>query len=77
MSTALLQRKAGATMGLLLPDLRSEFWLPVRPDQTGSFFLIGTDRQARIRLVLDPSRPKFKVEIFFVIVLKKIGLKVP
>jgi len=28
-------------------------------------------------LVLDPSRPKFKVEIFFVIVLKKIGLKVP
>ena len=44
----------------VLPDLRSGFWLPVRPDQTGSFFLIGTDQQARIRSASDFAQPKFK-----------------
>ena len=45
---------------LVLPDLRSGFWLPVRPDQTGSSFLTGTDQQVRIRSASDSAQPKFK-----------------
>ena len=44
----------------VLPDLRSGFWLPVRQDQTGSFFRIGTGQPVRIRLAWDFAQPEFK-----------------